>query len=103
MSEITCDDFYEGRVKVYQPAQGFRAGTDSLLLAAALDGTSRGRALEIGCGAGGALLPAAYRLSDLHFTGLERDPDMAALDVLATVLGDGRSSRLHREVSPCRQ
>lgn len=79
MSEVTCDDFYEGRVKVYQPVKGFRAGTDSLLLAAALDDTSRGRALEIGCGAGGALLPAAYRLSDLHFTGLERDPDMAAL------------------------
>lgn len=79
MSEITCDEFYDGRVQIYQPVKGFRAGTDSLLLAAALDEKSEGRALELGCGAGGAILPAAYRLPNIKFTGLELDPDMAAL------------------------
>ncbi|MEL6693177.1 MAG: methyltransferase domain-containing protein [Pseudomonadota bacterium] len=79
MSEITCDDFYNGRLKLFQPAKGFRAGTDSLLLASSLDETQTGKALEIGCGSGGALLPAAFRLSQTSFTGLELDADMAAL------------------------
>jgi len=79
VSEITCDDFYDGRVKVYQPVKGFRAGTDSLLLAASLSTELRGEALEFGCGAGGALLPAAFRLPDLRITGLEIDAAMADL------------------------
>lgn len=79
MSKITCDEFYDGRLKLYQPAKGFRAGTDSLLLAASLGANHAGHALEIGCGAGGALLPAAFRLARTHFTGLEVDADMAAL------------------------
>ena len=79
MSEITCDDFYDGRLKVYQPAKGFRAGTDSLLLASALDAGFEGHALEIGCGAGGALLPSVFRVPGGRFTGLEIDGDMAAL------------------------
>ena len=79
MSAYTTDDFYSGRVKVIQPEQGFRAGTDSLLLAAALDQSTRGEALEIGCGAGGALLPAAYRLKQAQLTGLEIGEGMAAL------------------------
>ncbi|MEL6665242.1 MAG: methyltransferase [Pseudomonadota bacterium] len=79
MSNVTCDDFYDGRLKLYQPAKGFRAGTDSLLLAASLDANLAGEALEIGCGAGGALLPAAFRLIKTRITGLEIDVDMAAL------------------------
>ena len=79
MSDVTCDDFYDGRLKLYQPAKGFRAGTDSLLLAASLDANLSGEALEIGCGAGGALLPAAFRLIKTRITGLEIDVDMAAL------------------------
>lgn len=79
MSEVTRDTFYSGQVSVFQPAKGFRAGTDSVLLAAALAHEAKGEALEVGCGAGGALLPAMHRLADMRFTGLERDADMAAL------------------------
>ena len=79
MSDVTCDDFYDGRLKLYQPAKGFRAGTDSLLLAASLDASFPGEALEMGCGAGGALLPAAHRLEKARFTGLEVDAEMAVL------------------------
>lgn len=76
---ISQDAFYGGQVTVFQPRQGFRAGTDSVLLAASLPSQSCGTALEIGCGAGGALLPAAWRLAHLHFTGLEQDTRYAAL------------------------
>jgi len=68
---ITEDSVYQGRVRLVQPEQGFRAGTDSLLLAAALACRPGGEALEIGCGCGGALLPAAFRMPEIHLTGVE--------------------------------
>ncbi len=77
--QVTEDTFFSGAVTVFQPEKGFRAGTDSILLAAALGQAMQGKALELGCGAGGALWPAAWRLRGMHFTGLERDPAMAAL------------------------
>jgi len=75
----TADIFLGGAVTVYQPRTGFRAGTDSVLLAAALDAGEMGHCLDLGAGAGGALLPAAWRLPKARFTGLERDPAMAGL------------------------
>lgn len=67
----TEDTVYQGRVRLVQPARGFRTGFDSLLLAAALPALAKGEALELGCGCGGALLPAAFRLPGVSFTGLE--------------------------------
>jgi tRNA1(Val) A37 N6-methylase TrmN6 len=77
--DATCDAFLGGRVKIFQPKQGFRAGTDSILLAAALDERFSGEALEMGCGAGGALFPAAVRMPAARLTGLDIDADMLAL------------------------
>lgn len=76
---VTEDTVYQGRVKLVQAEAGFRAGFDSLLLAAALPELAGGAALEIGCGSGGALLPAAFRLAGVSFTGIEQDGGMAAL------------------------
>ncbi|MCI4644294.1 MAG: methyltransferase domain-containing protein [Hyphomonadaceae bacterium] len=50
---------------------------DSVLLAASLPAVET--ALEAGCGAGGALLPAAWRLEATRFTGLEIDGEMSGL------------------------
>lgn len=75
----TIDAFLDGRVRVVQPRKGFRAGTDSVLLAAAIDPDLTGTALELGCGAGGALLPASACVPNVRFTGVERDPVMADL------------------------
>lgn len=75
--KITRDTLLGGAVAIAQPASGFRAGIDSLLLAASLPET--GSALELGCGAGGALLPAMWRMSETQFTGLEIDAGMAGL------------------------
>jgi len=77
--KVTEDKILGGRVHLVQPETGFRAGTDSLLLAASLEAGFEGEALELGVGAGGALLPAAFRLSSARFVGLERDAQMAAL------------------------
>lgn len=79
MIEHTVDEFFGGKVHVFQPKEGFRAGTDSVLLAAALDASASGEALEFGAGAGAALLMAAYRLPNMTVKAIEVDPAMAAL------------------------
>ncbi len=77
--DVTEDQLLNGRVRLRQPARGYRAGMDAALLAAACDAESDDRVLEAGCGAGGALLAAATRRDAARFTGLERDPTAAAL------------------------
>lgn len=76
---VTQDRLLGGRVQVRQPARGYRAGLDAALLAAALDLSPGDRALEAGCGVGGALLQAAVRQDGARFVGVERDAAAAAL------------------------
>ncbi|KQY96346.1 tRNA1(Val) (adenine(37)-N6)-methyltransferase [Brevundimonas sp. Root1423] len=68
-----------GRVRLRQPAKGYRAGMDAALLAAAVEAAPGQRVLEAGCGAGAVLMQIAARRADAVLTGLERDPAMAAL------------------------
>lgn len=80
-AEITQDALLGGKVALLQPKEGFRAGTDSVLLAASLAGLELkgNRVAEFGCGAGGALFPAMYHLDGASFTGVEQDADILAL------------------------
>ena len=74
------DRLLNGAVALRQAPDGYRAGLDAALLAAACDAAPGTRVLEVGCGVGGALLPAAVRQAGASFVGLERDPsavDMA--------------------------
>ena len=64
---------------LHQAAKGYRAGMDAALLAAACDAAPGSRVLDVGCGAGGALLAAAWRRPEAQFTGLERDEAAVAL------------------------
>lgn len=79
MDEITQDAVLDGRVLLRQGARGYRAGADAALLAAACDAVDGDRAIEAGCGAGGALLAAAMRRPGVRFVGVERDAKAAAL------------------------
>lgn len=62
-----------GRARLRQPVRGYRAGLDAALLAVAVEAARGERVLEAGCGAGGALIPAALRSPGARFTGVERD------------------------------
>jgi tRNA1(Val) A37 N6-methylase TrmN6 len=75
----TCDSFLAGRVRAFQPAEGFRAGLDTVCLAASLEAAPGERLLEAGCGAGVALLCAAERLPGALLAGLERCRSALAL------------------------
>ena len=77
--EITEDRLLGGRVRLLQPAKGYRAGMDAALLAAACDAQAGERVLDVGCGPGAVLLAAAARRPDARFWGLERDPEALEL------------------------
>ncbi|PIB96586.1 tRNA1(Val) (adenine(37)-N6)-methyltransferase [Caulobacter sp. X] len=79
--QVTEDRVLGGRVRLRQKADGYRAGMDAALLAAACDALPGQRVLEPGCGVGGALLAAATRRPEVLFQGVERDPAHAALAV----------------------
>jgi len=78
-AELREDGFLDGRLRLLQPARGYRAGMDAMLLAAAVEAGEGMHLLEAGCGAGAALLAAAWRSPGVRFTGLEREAAMAAL------------------------
>ncbi|MBI1213923.1 MAG: methyltransferase [Alphaproteobacteria bacterium] len=77
--ELTDDEFLGGRVKLWQPKAGFRAGLDSVMLAAAVPAKRGARVCDLGIGVGTAALCLAARVADVHITGLEIDHDLAEL------------------------
>lgn len=70
-NELTCDAFLGGRLQLFQPRKGYRAGVDPVLLAASVPATSGQSVLELGCGAGAAALCLGTRVPHLNLTGVE--------------------------------
>ena len=79
--DIVENGVLNGRVRLRQPARGYRAGMDAALLAAAVPAEAGQRVIEAGCGAGAVLMQIAARRPGVTLTGLERDPVMAELAV----------------------
>ncbi|MFK7836411.1 MAG: tRNA1(Val) (adenine(37)-N6)-methyltransferase [Sulfitobacter sp.] len=77
--KLTRDAFLGGRLHLYQPRKGYRAGVDAVLLSASIPAEKGERVLELGCGAGAAILCLGARVPGLELTGVERDPAFAAL------------------------
>ena len=79
MNDTRIDGFLDGRLRLIQPARGYRAGADAVMLAAACAARPGDCVLELGCGAGVASLCLGWRVPDLHLTGIEMQPDYADL------------------------
>ncbi|KIC24593.1 MULTISPECIES: tRNA1(Val) (adenine(37)-N6)-methyltransferase [unclassified Leisingera] len=77
--ELTRNGFLGGRVQLWQPARGYRAGVDPVLLAAAAPARGGEAVLELGCGAGQALLCLGYRVPGLSLAGVELQAPYADL------------------------
>ncbi len=75
----TDDRLLDGRIVLRQPAKGYRAAIDPLLLAGAVPARGVERILDLGCGAGAAALALAARLPQARLTGVELDAGMAGL------------------------
>ena len=76
---VTRDAFLGGRLLLHQPAEGHRAGSDAILLAAAAPQIISGLALDIGAGVGAAGLSLAALRPALTFGLVENDSALAAL------------------------
>jgi tRNA1(Val) A37 N6-methylase TrmN6 len=76
---MTDDALLGGRVRLRQPATGYRAAIDPVLLAAAVPAVAGDSVLDVGAGAGAAALCLARRVEGCRVTGIELDPDLAGL------------------------
>jgi tRNA1(Val) A37 N6-methylase TrmN6 len=76
-----------GRVRIRQASDGYRAGMDAALLAAACDASDPQRVLDAGCGVGAVMLAAARRTA-ASFVGVERDAAALAQAVENIALND---------------
>jgi tRNA1(Val) A37 N6-methylase TrmN6 len=91
--EVTRDRFLGGRVIADQPKHGFRAGHDTVLLAAAVPAQAGSRVLEMGSGAGIASLCLAARIPGVHITGVDIDPELVDVANANSVL-NGMAERV---------
>ena len=79
--DLTDDAFLGGRLRLLQPAKGFRSGLDAMLLAAAapIPEAHPCRVLDAGAGVGAVGLAIAIRRPSAHVTLVEIDPELAGL------------------------
>lgn len=73
------DAYLGGKVHITQPATGYRAGIDPVILAAACPARPGHHVLDLGCGVGTAGLCLQARVPGVQLWGLERQPSIAAL------------------------
>jgi tRNA1(Val) A37 N6-methylase TrmN6 len=88
------DAFLGGALKITQPAAGYRAGLDAVLLAAAapLTGGSAQQVLDVGAGVGVVGLAVARRVAEASVTMIEKDTTQAHL-CRANIVRNGLAQR----------
>ena len=76
---VTEDALLGGRVRLLQPARGYRVAVDAILLAAAIDARPGQRVLDLGAGVGAVGLCLAARVAECDVVGVELQPELARL------------------------
>lgn len=85
---LTEDSLLNGRVRLLQPRDGYRAAIDPVLLAAALGVRPGERVLDLGCGVGAAALCLLARCPEARIEGLEVQEPLAQLARRNAALND---------------
>lgn len=78
-TDLTHDAFLGGKLYLWQPRAGYRAGVDPVLLAASVQAKAGESVLDLGCGAGAAALCLGARVPGLVLVGVERQDEYAGL------------------------
>ena len=71
MGEFTKDSFLGGGIRIWQPKKGYRAGIDTILLAASVNVSAGQKVLDLGCGVGTASFAIGYRVKNVELYGIE--------------------------------
>jgi tRNA1(Val) A37 N6-methylase TrmN6 len=88
---VVLDPFLGGRLLLRQPAEGYRCGTDAVLLAAAAPADFSGLAIDVGAGVGAAGLALAVARPRARLGLLENDSftaEMARANLMQNELAD---------------
>jgi tRNA1(Val) A37 N6-methylase TrmN6 len=93
-SDTTIDAFLGGGLMLRQPARGYRAGIDPVLLAASCRAQAGERVLDCGAGVGTVGLCVARRIAGCEVTLLERESAYARL-AAENIATNGLSERVH--------
>jgi tRNA1(Val) A37 N6-methylase TrmN6 len=76
---VTEDALLDGRLRLVQPAEGYRAAIDPVLLAAAVPAQAGEQVLDVGAGVGAASLCLAARVEGCRIAGIELQPSLGRL------------------------
>jgi tRNA1Val (adenine37-N6)-methyltransferase len=76
--DVTEDSLLRGRVKLFQPARGYRSSIDAVLLSA-FAAPPFGRFVDLGCGAGAVAFLLLARDAEASGVGVEIQPRLARL------------------------
>jgi len=76
---ITEDRLLDGRVRLLQPATGYRVALDTLVLAASIEAEAGEAVLDIGAGVGAAALCLAVRIPGVRVVGIEMQRELVSL------------------------
>jgi tRNA1(Val) A37 N6-methylase TrmN6 len=92
-TELTQDTLLAGRVRLSQPAAGYRVAIDPVFLAATVPAGPGDLVLDVGTGVGAASLCLAWRVAGCRVTGLESQAAMARL-AMANAEANGMQDRI---------
>lgn len=76
---FTEDRLLGGRIRLRQPSTGYRAAIDPVFLASSVPAEPHQLVLDVGCGAGAAMLCLAARVPQSRVVGLEMQRDLVRL------------------------
>jgi tRNA1(Val) A37 N6-methylase TrmN6 len=76
---FTEDRLLGGRIRLRQPASGYRVAIDPVFLAASVPAEPHQTILDVGCGSGAAMLCLAARVPHSRVVGLEMQRDLVRL------------------------
>ncbi|MDA1356403.1 MAG: methyltransferase [Proteobacteria bacterium] len=91
--KITHDALLGGQVTLRQHAAGYRVAMDPVLLAASVPATGGEAVLDVGAGAGAAMLCLAWRVPGIRITGVEVQSELVHLAV-ENIADNGLGERL---------
>ena len=99
MKNTKLDAFLGGKIRLFQPLNGYRANSDSILLAAAVDAKKGQSILELGCGIGAVLFSLMSRVDALQVVGVEIQKKYAQLALRNAEHNGFKADILHCDIT----